>query len=124
MNLQESELFVSSSTASIGYVIKVNQGSDVYLPCNFPPSSRVETDALWFKETGGGRKTLLNQEETASDDSPRVDLRFPLDHDQSIVIKETVMEDAGIYHCESVEGQKLSTVYLSVVGGCGSLHHC
>ncbi|XP_053187052.1 plasma protease C1 inhibitor [Scomber japonicus] len=101
--------------ASIGYEIKVNQGSDVHLPCNLPPSSRVETNALWFKETGGGRKTLLNQEGTASDDSPRVNLRFPLDHDQSITIGETVMEDAGIYHCESVEGQKLSSVYLSVV---------
>ncbi|CAK6977173.1 plasma protease C1 inhibitor [Scomber scombrus] len=114
-NMELTRTYSITVVASIGYAIKVNQGSDVYLPCNFPPSSQVEIDALWFKETGGGKRTLLNQKETATDDSPRVELRYPLDHDQSLIIKETVMEDTGIYHCESTEGQKLSSVYLSVV---------
>lgn len=120
LHLQQSELIVSSITASFSYMIKAPVGADIYLLCNLPPSSQVKANALWFKVTDG-RRTQLNLEETVEDS--RVERRYPLDHDQSIIIRQTVMEDAGTYHCESADGQKLSSIYISVEGGCGSVNH-
>ncbi|KAK2817044.1 hypothetical protein Q5P01_025235 [Channa striata] len=96
--------------ASIGYTVKVFEGSDVNLPCYFPSTSQVSNNALWFKETTTG-KSKLNLED---DNNKKMQLLYPLDHDQRIVLRETVMEDSGLYHCELENGQKLSTVYLIV----------
>ncbi|KAF0037406.1 hypothetical protein F2P81_010280 [Scophthalmus maximus] len=71
-------------------------------------------NAVWFKETEAGTKTSLNTEDDSTDDSNRLKLLYPLDHVQTVVIRDTVMEDAGIYHCESTEGKKLSTIYIIV----------
>lgn len=46
---------------------------------------------------------------------------YPLDHDQTIIMRDIVMEDAGIYRCDSPEGDKLSTVQVIVDGRSGTL---
>lgn len=101
--------------ASIIYTIKVIRGSTAQLLCHFPTSSQVNANALWFKEKAGGVRTQLNPEDESSSDK-RVNLLYPLDHDQTIIIKDTVMEDAGLYQCESAEGATLSSVYIVVEG--------
>ncbi|XP_045902900.1 plasma protease C1 inhibitor [Micropterus dolomieu] len=100
--------------AVIGYTIKVNFGTNVKLPCHFPPSSQITANALWFKETDVGERTQLNLGDESTVDDNRVGLIYPFDHDQTIVLRNTVLEDAGIYNCESVDGEKLSTVYIIV----------
>ncbi|XP_029294437.1 LOW QUALITY PROTEIN: plasma protease C1 inhibitor [Cottoperca gobio] len=100
--------------ASISYTIKVFEGSTIRLPCYFPPSSQVEANALWFKDWGFDKKTRLDTEDDPTADNNRVALLYPLDHDQTIIIRDAVMEDAGTYLCQSAEGQKLSSVYIIV----------
>ncbi|XP_032387597.1 plasma protease C1 inhibitor [Etheostoma spectabile] len=95
--------------ASISYTIKVIEGNTAHLPCYFPPSSQVKADALWFKETGPNMSTWLDP----GDDNKRVELLYPLDHDQTSIIRNTVMEDAGLYIC-SAEGKSLSSVNVIV----------
>nr|AFO64913.1 C1 inhibitor [Oplegnathus fasciatus]AHA51697.1 C1 inhibitor precursor [Oplegnathus fasciatus] len=111
--------------ALVGYTIKAFTGTNVHLPCHFPPSSQVTANALWFKETGVGKRTRLNAGDESTGDNARVDLLYPGDHDQTISLRDTVMEDAGIYSCESAEGQKLSTVYVIVeVAPTDAPHSC
>lgn len=123
MNLNKFEVLVSLSTASIGYTMKVLKGSAIPLPCHFPLSSQVTADALWFKETGVGKRMQLIPRDDSTGDNNRVEQLYPLDHDQTIILRDTVMEDAGIYQCESVDGKKLSTVYVIVEGMCGNLFY-
>lgn len=59
LNLIKFKVFVSLSAATIVYTIKINVGSNVHLPCHFPPSSQVSANALWFKEMGAGITTRL-----------------------------------------------------------------
>ncbi|XP_035493307.2 plasma protease C1 inhibitor [Scophthalmus maximus] len=113
-NVETTSTYKVSVEASIAYTIKATEGSTVHLPCHFPPSSQVMANAVWFKETEAGTKTSLNTEDDSTDDSNRLKLLYPLDHVQTVVIRDTVMEDAGIYHCESTEGKKLSTIYIIV----------
>lgn len=103
------------SAASISYTIKVYKGSTAHLPCHFPRSSQVKANALWYKVTGINETTQLNPEDDSTADN-RVELLYPLDHDQTIIIKDTVMEDAGIYFCQSAEEEMLSSVYVIVEG--------
>ena len=111
--------------ASIGYTMKVLKGSAIPLPCHFPLSSQVTADALWFKETGVGKRMQLIPRGDSTGDNNRVEQLYPLDHDQTIILRDTVMEDAGIYQCESVDGKKLSTVYVIVeVGSTPVPHSC
>ncbi|XP_070842671.1 plasma protease C1 inhibitor [Chaetodon trifascialis] len=100
--------------ASVRYTMKAFKGSTIQLLCNFPLSSQVEANALWFKETGLGERTQLNTGDDSTDGKRRVEQLYPLDHDQTIVIRDIVIEDSGIYTCESAEGEKLSTVYIDV----------
>lgn len=97
------------------YQIKAFTKSDVKLPCNIPSSREVSANALWFKETADGR-IKLNLEDDSADDNKKIELIFPLDHDQSIMVINAGMEDAGIYECELDDGKKLSTVNLTVEG--------
>lgn len=114
---------MSSFTAPIGYTIIIPEGSTAHLPCHFPPYNQVKANAVWFKETGGGKRTKLSQEESSADGSIRVELLYPLDNDQTVIIRKIVMEDDGIYHCESAEGEKLSSVHIIVEGRFGSVDH-
>ncbi|KAI3352413.1 hypothetical protein L3Q82_005376 [Scortum barcoo] len=100
--------------ALVGYTVKVYTGGSVNLPCHYPPSSQVRANALWFRDTVTGKRTRLNVGEDTTGDNPKVELLYPLDHDQTIIIRNVVIEDAGIYSCESAEGKKLSTVYAIV----------
>lgn len=111
------------STASIGYTIKAIEGSTIHLPCHFPSSSQVSANALWFNETGVGTRTLLNLGEGSTGDNERVEQLYPLDHDQTIILRDAVIEDAGIYKCESVEGELLSTIHVIIEGRSGNLFH-
>ncbi|KAK5926685.1 hypothetical protein CgunFtcFv8_022235 [Champsocephalus gunnari] len=94
--------------ASFNYSIKVIKGSTAHLPCHFQPAREVKANALWFKETGLGNE-LLNPE-----GDNRVDLLYTMDHDQTIIIRDVGMEDAGTYLCRSAEGAKLSSVNVIV----------
>ncbi|XP_041789969.1 plasma protease C1 inhibitor [Chelmon rostratus] len=100
--------------ASVRYIFKVTEGSNIHLPCYFPLSSQVEANALWFKETGVGRRMRLNTGDDSTGDSEKVEQLYPLDHDQTIILRQIVMEDAGTYTCESANRQKLSTVDIVV----------
>ncbi|CAB1426902.1 unnamed protein product [Pleuronectes platessa] len=100
--------------ASSVYTIKVSQGSHTHLPCHFPTSSQVSANAFWFRETDAGMKMSLNLEDDILNDIQRFSLIYPFDSDQTVLIRDTVLEDAGTYHCESAAGQKLSTVRLIV----------
>ncbi|XP_060944914.1 plasma protease C1 inhibitor isoform X2 [Limanda limanda] len=100
--------------ASSEYTIKVSQGSEAYLPCHFPTGGQVSANAVWFRETDAVKKMSLNLDDDSRVDNQRFTLLYPGDSDQTVLIKDTVMEDAGIYHCESAAGQKLSTVHIIV----------
>ncbi|KAM8772411.1 plasma protease C1 inhibitor [Acanthopagrus schlegelii] len=100
--------------ATIVYTIKINVGSNVHLPCHFPPSSQVSANALWYKEMGAGMVTRLTLGDSSTGDDAKVEQLYPMDHDQSIILRHTAMEDAGTYHCQSAEGDKLSTVNIIV----------
>ncbi|XP_051239618.1 plasma protease C1 inhibitor [Dicentrarchus labrax] len=100
--------------ASVPYTIRVTEGSTIHLPCHFPLSSQVSANALWSKETAAGMRTRLTLGDGSTDDNEKVEQLYPMDHDQSIILRNTVMEDAGLYICESAEGQKLSTVQITV----------
>lgn len=115
-NLKRCEVFASLPTATFGYAIKVNKGTNVYLPCHFPPSSQVKANALWFKETGVGQRIQLHPGDGSTDEVERLEQLYPLDHDQTVVLREVLMEDAGSYTCESPENKKLSTVDILVEG--------
>ncbi|KAM3624039.1 uncharacterized protein V6R79_018386 [Siganus canaliculatus] len=100
--------------ASVGYSIKVVEGVTVHLPCHFPPSSQATANALWFKDTGVGKTIQLNLGNSSTFSDVRIEQMYPDDTDQTILIRDSVTGDAGIYSCQSVEGKKLSTVYLVV----------
>lgn len=103
-------------TESIVYHITAATGSTVQLPCSFPPSTQVLANAKWFKETGADERTRLNTEEDSRDEEEKVKLLYPLDEDQTIIVRNVVLEDAGIYKCESAAGKILSTVYVMLKG--------
>lgn len=123
LNLIKFKVFVSLSAATIIYTIKINVGSNVHLPCHFPPSSQVSANALWFKEMGAGVTTSLTLGDSSTSDDAKVEQLYPMDHDQSIILRHTAMEDAGTYHCQSAEGDKLSTVNIIVEGRFGNLFY-
>ncbi|KAG7241262.1 hypothetical protein INR49_025780 [Caranx melampygus] len=99
---------------SLELTVKVNQGSDVHLPCSLPSSSEITANALWYKktDTGIGRMPVTLEDDTA--DAQRINLLYPLDQDQTILIKEAVTEDSGTYYCETPDGKRLSTIQIIV----------
>ncbi|XP_041839418.1 plasma protease C1 inhibitor [Melanotaenia boesemani] len=95
------------------YTVVATEGSTVNLPCYFPSSNQVMANALWFKETGASQRSQLKLEDDFTGDK-KLDLLYPMDNDQTIILRRVVVEDAGVYSCESAEGQILSTGYLIV----------
>ncbi|XP_022062525.1 plasma protease C1 inhibitor [Acanthochromis polyacanthus] len=112
-NMELLRTYKIAVDAAIGYTIKVTEGGYVNLPCHFSPSSQFKANALWFKEPGVGTRTELN----VTNDNGKLELLYPDSSDQTVLLRDTAMEDAGIYLCESAEGEKLSSVYLIVDAG-------
>ncbi|KAM4585318.1 plasma protease C1 inhibitor [Odontesthes bonariensis] len=96
---------------SFSYAVKVIAGLDAHLGCRFQASGQVKV--LWFKETGAGKRTELNIQDDVTDDR-KLEPLYPNDQDQSILLRHAVMDDAGVYYCETAEGKRLSTVELTV----------
>ncbi|XP_034544718.1 plasma protease C1 inhibitor [Notolabrus celidotus] len=96
------------------YTIKIVEGQTANLPCHIPTSSQVTANALWFKETRDSQRTKLNLEDDPTDDEKRIEQLYPHDHDQAIILRNTVSTDTGIYYCVSTEGETLSTVYTFI----------
>lgn len=106
--------------ASVDYTIRVFKGAIINLPCHFPLSSEVTINAKWFKQTGPGKWTQLNLIDESTDGNERVKQLYPGDYDQTIIVRDAVIEDDGIYKCESPEGKILSTVQVIVRGRSGN----
>ncbi|XP_037621452.1 plasma protease C1 inhibitor [Sebastes umbrosus] len=124
-NMEIKRSFAVTVDDSISFTIKVVEGYTAHLPCYFPPSSQVEANALWFKEGGLNKRTQLNPEDDSTADNKRLELLYPLDRDQTIIIRNTGMEDAGLYYCQSAEGDTLSKVHVLVeVGPTDVPHSC
>nr|XP_020457777.1 factor XIIa inhibitor-like [Monopterus albus]XP_020457778.1 factor XIIa inhibitor-like [Monopterus albus] len=112
-NMVMHRMYSITVDASIGYTIRVATGSDeIKLPCHFPPGSQVTDAALWFKEKGSDNRAQLSPD----DSTGKVGLEQldPHDSDQTISLRNIVKEDAGIYHCETADGEPLSTVNVIV----------
>ncbi|KAM4594628.1 plasma protease C1 inhibitor [Fundulus diaphanus] len=102
----------SLKVESFHTTVKVLEGSNVLLPCYLPSSSGVISNAWWFKETGAGKRTRLNTEDVTS--AEKIELLSPNEQDQTIMMKEVAIGDAGVYVCESVTGEKLNSLHLEV----------
>lgn len=120
MEPKNADQFVSfclSSSESFHTTVKVTEDSTASLPCYLPSSSEDgnNLNAQWFKESGVGKKTRIN---TAEDDSrnAKIELLSPNEQDQTIMIKKVDMGDAGVYICESAEGERLNSLQLEVEG--------
>ncbi|XP_042341707.1 plasma protease C1 inhibitor [Plectropomus leopardus] len=111
-SMEMTRTYTIEVLASISYTMKVIQGSIARLQCQFPMSSQVTANALWFKVKTDGTRTQLNTEDEST--SNRVKLIYPNDHDQTINIENTVLEDTGAYQCESADGVILSSINIIV----------
>ncbi|KAF7217860.1 plasma protease C1 inhibitor [Nothobranchius furzeri] len=111
------------SVLSLHSTITVTSGTNVHLPCHIPSSSVVSSNALWFKDTGDSKRTQLNLEDDPTDEK-KVDLLYPMDHDQSIIIRQAFTDDSGVYSCESAEGERLHTINLIVEDSAPPLLSC
>lgn len=96
------------------YTIMIPEGQDGHLPCHLPSSGGVMASALWFKETSAGQRTRLDLEDNSTDSEKKIERLYPDDPDQSIILRNTVLEDAGTYYCESAEGETLITLYTYI----------
>lgn len=100
--------------ASIVYTVKGYEGHALYLPCQLPRSTPVRANTVWFKDAGNGTRIPLNFAADSPDAYPRVDLLYPGDHDQTVIVRDLVLDDAGVYRCNSAEGEQLSTVQVLI----------
>lgn len=99
----------------ISYTMVVGERASARLPCNFFPEYEVKANALWFKESSSNkRKAMLTSADGTLGEDGKAELLYPLDHDQTMTLREVTMDDQGLYHCDSPEGVKLSLVRLIV----------
>lgn len=107
------------SAASIVYTVKGYEGHIIYLPCQLPSSTPVQANTVWSKDTDSGTQIQLNFAYDSTGE-PHAELLYPGDRDQTVIMRNLVMEDAGIYRCYSAEGEQLSTVQVLIEGRSGS----
>ncbi|KAF6733508.1 Plasma protease C1 inhibitor [Oryzias melastigma] len=110
------EIIGKYSITVMGYFefsVNVIKGSNVLIPCYYPTFGQRGANALWFKEDGSGNRIKLDTEDESAEDK-RVELLYLGDPDQTIMLRKAVMEDAGLYTCESPDGEKFTTANLSV----------
>lgn len=100
---------------SITYDLSAVVGSTIHLPCILPHSGPILANALWFKETGFGQVTQVHIPQDSAE-MDRMQQLYPMDRDQSVLFRNVVLEDSGIYYCKSAEGEELSTVRLTIKG--------
>lgn len=74
---------------------------------------------MWSKDTDSGTQIQLNFAYDSRGE-PHAELLYPGDRDQTVIMRNLVMEDAGIYRCYSAEGEQLSTVQVLIEGRSGS----
>lgn len=103
--------FLPFHAVSKDFTVRITEGRTGYLPCFYPCFSQVTANALWFKGT-----SQLNLEDNSAENDRRIEHIFPLDKDQTIVLRDTVSTDAGMYFCKTAEGETLSTVHTIIEG--------
>uniref|UniRef100_A0A8K9Y114 Serpin peptidase inhibitor, clade G (C1 inhibitor), member 1 n=1 Tax=Oncorhynchus mykiss TaxID=8022 RepID=A0A8K9Y114_ONCMY len=108
-----SFILVSIPPVSSSYILKVNEGSTVNLPCERPPSSKDQVH--WYrydKVMRNGTRKQLNPAETGEMvDGDRLEWLFgSFEKDVTITLNGVKMEDAGMYYCETAEEGRDSTV--------------
>lgn len=111
------------SAESVVYNIRGFAGMTIHLPCQLPSSTPFQANAVWVKETVNGTRTLLGVSDDSSGADPHVELLYPGDQDQTLIVRNLVNEDAGIYRCDSAAGHKLSTVQVRVEGRSGGCQY-
>ncbi|KAM4604180.1 plasma protease C1 inhibitor [Polymixia lowei] len=114
-SIEWRKIYIVEVDASTGYTLKVQQGSTINLPCNRPSSNHDEAYALWFKQVAGGKRIQQSPVEVTKA-GERLEWLYtdPSDSDQTITLKDSVIEDAGIYYCESATGERFNTINLIV----------
>lgn len=123
-----SFILFSIPPVSSSYILKVNEGSTVNLPCDRPPSSKDLVH--WYRYdkgmTNGTRKQLNPAETGEMVDGDRLEWLFgPFEKDMTITLNDVKMEDAGMYYCETAEegrdSSNFNTIELIVEGNVANL---
>lgn len=118
-----SFILVSIPPVSSSYILKVNEGSTVNLPCERPPSSNDQVH--WYrydKVMMNCTRKQLNPADTGEmEDGDRLEWLFgPFEKDVTITLYAVKMEDAGMYYCETAEegrdSRNFNTIELIVEG--------
>uniref|UniRef100_A0A8K9V171 Serpin peptidase inhibitor, clade G (C1 inhibitor), member 1 n=1 Tax=Oncorhynchus mykiss TaxID=8022 RepID=A0A8K9V171_ONCMY len=112
-DMEWQKVHIVQVDVSSSYILKVNEGSTVNLPCERPPSSKDQVH--WYrydKVMRNGTRKQLNPAETGEMvDGDRLEWLFgSFEKDVTITLNGVKMEDAGMYYCETAEEGRDSTV--------------
>uniref|UniRef100_A0A673Y895 Serpin peptidase inhibitor, clade G (C1 inhibitor), member 1 n=1 Tax=Salmo trutta TaxID=8032 RepID=A0A673Y895_SALTR len=116
-DMEWQKVHIVQVDVSSSYILKVNEGSTVNLPCERPPSSKDQVH--WYrydKVMMNGTRKQLNPTETgemvAGD---RLEWLFgPFEKDMTITLNGVKMEDAGMYYCETAEEGRDSSNFNTI----------
>ncbi|XP_023835346.1 plasma protease C1 inhibitor [Salvelinus sp. IW2-2015] len=116
-DMEWQKVHIVQVDVSSSYILKVNEGSTVNLPCDRPPSSKDLVH--WYRYdkgmTNGTRKQLNPAETGEMVDGDRLEWLFgPLEKDMTITLNGVKMEDAGIYYCETAEEGRDSSNFNTI----------
>uniref|UniRef100_A0A8K9X6P5 Serpin peptidase inhibitor, clade G (C1 inhibitor), member 1 n=1 Tax=Oncorhynchus mykiss TaxID=8022 RepID=A0A8K9X6P5_ONCMY len=105
-DMEWQKVHIVQVDVSSSYILKVNEGSTVNLPCERPPSSKDQVH--WYrydKVMRNGTRKQLNPAETGEMvDGDRLEWLFgSFEKDVTITLNGVKMEDAGMYYCETAE---------------------
>lgn len=116
INLEMTRTYNVQVEAYISYTLVAGDRRSASLQCYLHTGlEKAKANAVWFKETEDGQKTtVLTKDNGTRSEDEKAELLYPLDYDQTMMIRDVTMEDQGLYQCESPEGIKLSTIRLIV----------